>query len=163
LTTQAKDDPVEYEHGSVGFNYRLTNVQAAIGVAQLEKLDEYVGIKRANAARYTEMLADVPGIAPMREAPYARSAFWLYTVLVDEAAFGVSSRALLRALAARNIQARPLWQPMHRSRAHAGERSFGGEIADRIHRDALSLPSSVGLTAVELETVVSAIRQAGTA
>jgi perosamine synthetase len=163
LTTQAKDDPVEYEHGSVGFNYRLTNVQAAIGVAQLEKLDEYVAIKRANAARYTEMLADVPGIAPMREAPYARSAFWLYTVLVDEAAFGISSRALLRALAARNIQARPLWQPMHRSRAHAGERSFGGEVADRIHRDALSLPSSVGLTSLELETVVSAIRQAGTA
>ncbi|HTA38639.1 MAG TPA: LegC family aminotransferase [Candidatus Acidoferrales bacterium] len=158
LTTQAKDDPIEYEHGSVGFNYRLTNVQAAIGVAQLEKLDEYVAIKRANAARYTELLAEVPGIAPMREAPYARSAFWLYTILVDESAFGISSRGLLRALAAANIQARPLWQPMHRSRAHAGERAFGGEVADRIHRDALSLPSSVGLTPAELETVVAAIR-----
>jgi perosamine synthetase len=158
LTTQAKDDPVEYEHGTIGFNYRLTNVQAAIGVAQLEKLDEYVAIKRANAARYTELLADVPGIQPMREAPYARSAFWLYTILVDEATFGISSRALLRALATANIQARPLWQPMHRSRAHAGERAYGGEVADRIHRDALSLPSSVGLTPAELETVVAAIR-----
>jgi perosamine synthetase len=158
LTTQAKDDPVEYEHGAVGFNYRLTNVQAAIGVAQLEKLDEYVATKRANAARYTEMLSKIPGITPMREAPYARSAFWLYTILVDEETFGISSRALLRALASANIQARPLWQPMHRSRAHAGERAFGGDVADLIHRDALSLPSSVGLTAAELETVVAAIR-----
>jgi perosamine synthetase len=159
LTTQAKDDPVEYEHGAVGYNYRLTNVQAAIGVAQIEKLDEFVAVKRANAARYGELLSGVPGIAPMREAPYAHSAFWLYTIRVDEAAFGISSRALLRALAAEKIQARPLWQPMHRSKAHAGERAYGGDVADLIHRDALSLPSSVGLTAAELETVVATIRR----
>ena len=160
LTTQAKDDPVEYIHGEVGYNYRLTNVQAAIGVAQLEQLDAYVAVKRGNARRYREMLADVPGIAFMREAPYAEASFWLATVLVDEAAFGLSSRALLAALARQRIQTRPLWQPMHRSPAHAGERSYGGEVADAICRDALSLPSSVGLSARELETVVAAIRAA---
>ena len=160
LTTQAKDDPVEYVHGEVGYNYRLTNVQAAIGVAQLERLDEYVAIKRANAARYTALLADVPGIEPMREAPYATSTFWLFTVLVDAKRFGMSSRDLLARLGSASIQARPLWQPMHRSPAHAGARAVGGSVAERLCRDALSLPSSVGLTAAQLDAVVSAIRGA---
>jgi perosamine synthetase len=160
LATQAKDDPIEYVHGAVGYNYRLTNVQAAIGLAQMELLDEYVAIKRANAARYVELLDGIPGITPMREPPYATSAFWLFTILVDEAAFGMSSRDLLRALGERRIQTRPLWQPLHESPAHAGERAYGGAVASRICRDALSLPSSVGLTATELETVASAIRNA---
>ena len=160
LTTQAKDDPVEYVHGEVGYNYRLTNVQAAIGVAQLEMLDEFVAIKRRNAARYAELLAGVPGITPMREAEWAFSTFWLYTVLVDEERFGMSSRALLQRLARANIQARPLWQPMHRSPAQRGERAYGGDVADRLYRDALSLPSSVGLRSDEMDAVVAAIRSA---
>lgn len=160
LTTQAKDDPLEYVHGEVGFNYRLTNVQAAIGVAQMELLDEYVAIKRANAARYARALAVIPGITAMPEPAYATSAFWLYTILVDGSAFGMSSRELLARLMQKNIQARPLWQPMHRSPAHAGERSYGGDVADALCRDALSLPSSVGLTAEQLDAVVEAIRDA---
>lgn len=160
LTTQAKDDPLEYVHGEVGYNYRLTNVLAAIGLAQMECLEEYVQIKRRNAARYSEQLEQIAGISVMREAPYAFSTFWLYTVLVDEAAFGMSSRDLLRALAEKNIQSRPLWQPMHRSPAHAGERSFGGEVADALCRDALSLPSSVGLTTQDVDFVAAAIREA---
>ncbi len=163
LTTQAKDDPIEYVHGAVGYNYRLTNVQGAIGCAQMELLDAYIEAKRANAARYTELLAGVPGITPMPEAPWARSTFWLYTILVDEAAFGRSSRELLQILGERKIQARPIWQPMHRSPAHRGERAFGGDVADRLCRDALSLPSSVGLTAPQLEAVVATIRSAARA
>lgn len=160
LTTQAKDDPVEYVHGEVGYNYRLTNVLAAIGLAQMERVPEYVEIKRRNAARYSEKLAPIPGITVMREAPYGFSTFWLYTILVDESQFGSSSRDLLRALAAKNIQSRPLWQSMHRSPAHAGERAFGGGVADRLCRDALSLPSSVGLTLEDVDVVIAAIRNA---
>lgn len=159
LTTQAKDDPVEYVHGTVGYNYRLTNVQAAIGVAQLEVLDAYIERKRTNASRYSELLASVPGIAPMCEPPYAESTFWMYTILVDQAQYGRSSRDLLRALGEHNVQARPLWQPMHRSPAHAGARAIGGAVADRLHRDALSLPSSVGLTDQELGFVADLIHR----
>lgn len=158
LTTQAKDDPIEYVHGEVGYNYRLTNVLAAIGLAQMERLGEYVEIKRRNAARYSELLSRVPGITVMREAPYAFSTFWLYTVLVDETKYGRSSRDLLKVLGGKNIQSRPLWQPMHRSPAHAGERAYGGEIADRLCRDALSLPSSVGLTMEDVDLVAAVIR-----
>ena len=160
LTTQAKDDPIEYVHGEIGFNYRRTNVAAAIGVAQLEQLAGFVSTKRANAARYAAALGGQPGIRVMPEAPWASSSFWLYTIRVDEAVFGRSSRMLLEWLAQANIQARPLWQPMHRSPAHAGAQSSGGAVADALCRDALSVPSSVGLTAAELAAVVDAIRRA---
>ena len=160
LATQAKDDPLEYVHGTVGYNYRLTNVLAAMGCAQLEQLDAFIAKKRAIASRYVEAFRDVPGITPMREAPWAFSAFWLFTVLVDEKAFGSDSRALLRRLADAKIQARPLWQPMHQSAAHAGAWSRPCPVAESIHARALSLPCSVGLTEGDQERVIAAVRAA---
>jgi perosamine synthetase len=160
LATQAKDDPLEYVHNAVGYNYRLTNVLAAMGCAQLEQLDAFVEKKRAIAARYTAAFRDLPGITPMREAPWAFSAFWMFTVLVDPAAFGLDSRALLRLLEARKIQARPLWQPMHRSVAHAGSWSRPCPVAESIHARALSLPCSVGLTEGDQARVIEAVRAA---
>lgn len=159
LTTQAKDDPIEYEHSEVGYNYRLTNVLAAMGVAQMELLDEYIEQKRAIAARYAEGLGDVPGIRLMSEAPWARSVFWMYTVLVDQMRYGLDSRALLRRLAERKIQTRPLWQPLHLSGAHRGESRTKCPVAERLNRDALSLPCSVGLTEGEQARVIEAIRE----
>jgi perosamine synthetase len=158
LTTQAKDDPIEYEHHEVGYNYRLTNVLAAMGVAQMEQLDEFVEAKRRIAACYADALRDVPGITTMKEAPWADSAFWMYTVLVDEAQFGMDSRALLRALGGHGIQSRPLWQPMHRSPAHAGSPPAHCPVADGLNRDALSLPCSVGLRESEQQVVIARIR-----
>lgn len=157
LTTQAKDDPVEYVHRAIGYNYRLTNVLAAIGVAQMERLDDYLGRKRAIAARYGVGLREVPGITPMPEAPWARSAWWLYTVLVDPEAFGMDARGLLRALAGRGIQARPLWQPLSLSPAHRPPINGPCPVAESLHRRALSLPCSVGLSAADQQTVIEAI------
>ena len=160
LATQAKDDPVEYVHAAVGYNYRLTNVLAAMGCAQLEQLDSFVAKKRAIAARYVDSFRDLPGITPMREAPWAHSAFWMFTVLVDEAQFGMDSRALLRRLGEQKIQARPLWEPMHRSAAHAGAWSRPCPVGESIHSRALSLPCSVGLTHEDQERVIAAVRAA---
>lgn len=158
LTTQAKDDPVEFEHGAIGYNYRLTNVQAAIGVAQMEQLADYLAAKRRIADAYDAALGGVPGITPMRQAPWATSAWWLYTILVDAPAFGMDSRALLRHLGARQIQTRPLWQPIHQSKAHLGtEPALGCPVAERLHRDALSLPCSVGLAAEQQSRVIDTI------
>jgi perosamine synthetase len=157
LTTQAKDDEVEYVHESIGYNYRLTNVQAALGCAQLEQITEFIDKKCAIARRYEDAFRPLPGVTPMPHALWAEAVFWLYTVLIDEAEYGEDSRALMRRLAQNNIQARPLWQPLHRSPAHAGAQSFGGEVADRINRMALSLPCSVGLEDDELQSVIEAI------
>lgn len=157
LTTQAKDDPVEYVHGEVGFNYRLTNVLAAIGVAQMERLESHVADKRATARAYTAALSGVPGIRCPEEPPGAFSTFWMYTILVEEKAAGGDSRALLRRLATAGIQSRPLWQPMHLSPAHRGSYATDCSVAERLYRDALSLPCSVGISEAEIGRVVSAI------
>lgn len=158
LTTQAKDDPVEFVHGAVGFNYRLTNIQAAMGCAQLEQIVPFVEAKRAIAARYASELGDLPGLTPMREAEWAYSTFWMYTMRVDEVQFGMSSRALLAALDREKIQSRPLWQPMHQSPALVGSHAESCPVAESLHRGCLSLPCSTHLTEEEQSRVIAAIR-----
>lgn len=160
LSTQAKDDPVEYVHNEIGFNYRLTNIQAALGCAQMEQLDETLSKKRAIAYRYDSALGDVPGVSLMRQADWANSNFWMYTVLIDEKIYGENSRALMRRLAREDIQSRPLWQPMHQSPACQNFQVRGGEVADLLHRDALTLPCSAGLPLDDQDRVIDAI-QAG--
>jgi perosamine synthetase len=160
LSTQAKDDDLRYIHGEIGYNYRLTNILAALGVAQAERLDEFVGRKRAIAARYRHAFADIPGIRLMSEAQWAESGYWLSTVLVEKDEFGIDSSALMAALKERNIQSRPIWQPMHRSPALSHAYRCEIEVADQIHSRALSLPSSVGMTEVQQQVVIDAIRAA---
>lgn len=159
LTTQAKNDPIEYVHDEIGFNYRLTNIQAAMGCAQMEQLPRFIEIKRSNADAYKQGLAEVDGVNTMSQAPWARSVFWLNTILVDENEYGMDSRALMKHLAQKKIQARPLWQPLHKSSAHLPAQCLGGDVADRLNRQALSLPSSVGLRAEDLQSVIEAISQ----
>ena len=153
LTTQAKDDPVEYIHNEIGYNYRLTNMQAAMGCAQLEQLDDYVVKKRHIAKTYIEAFKELPGITPMREAPWAFSNFWMFTVCVDAKQFGMNSRHLLKALAEKKIQTRPLWQPLHLSPAHAGCQPQSCPTAEMLHENCLSLPCSVGLKDSDLARV----------
>ncbi|HVP13529.1 MAG TPA: LegC family aminotransferase [Phycisphaerae bacterium] len=157
LTTQAKDDPVEYIHDSIGYNYRLVNVLAAVGCAQLEQLDACVAAKRRIAAAYNDAFAALPGLTPLRQAPWAGSTFWLYTILVDEPTFGMDSRALLRRLNDSGIQSRPLWQPLHMSTPHARSQAGGCRVAEDLWARALSLPCSVGLTPADQQRVVKTV------
>lgn len=157
LTTQAKDDPIEYVHNAVGYNYRLTNVLAAIGCAQMEQLGAYVEAKREIAKRYRSSLASLSGIRLPEEADWAFSTYWMYTVLVDEEESGISSRQLLKELADRRIQTRPLWQPIHRSQAHDASSSLPCPIADALYSQAISLPCSVGLTRSAQDYVIETI------
>jgi perosamine synthetase len=163
LSTQAKDDPVEFVHGEIGYNYRLTNIQAAIGCAQIEMLSDYIAKKREIAARYELGLRSLPGIHPMPQAPWAESIFWLYTILVDEEKFGMNARGLIESLNARGIQSRPLWQPMHRSPVHCHAEASSCETADRLYASAVSLPSSVGLSQSDQEYVIESIARAESA
>ncbi len=157
LTTQAKDDPVEYIHGAVGFNYRLTNIQAAMGCAQLEQLDRYLQLKKGIAADYSIKLAAIPGAMAMPEPGYGTSAWWLYTMLVDADTFGMDRKNLMQKLSTQNIQTRPLWQPLHKSPAYPGSQFVGEGVAEKLNDRALSLPCSVGLQKEQLKTVVGAI------
>lgn len=158
LSTQAKDDPIEYVHHEIGYNYRLTNVQAALGCAQLEQLDSFLSRKREIAQTYSAALASVPGVETMHEAPWAQSSFWLYTILVDSAKFGESSRELLKRLTAARIQSRPLWQPIHLSPAHKDAVRIPCPEAEKLYEQALSLPSSASLTPQDQARVIAKIR-----
>lgn len=157
LTTQAKDDPLEYIHGAIGFNYRLTNILAALGCAQLERIDAFIAAKRRIAGNYQAALGKVAGITAMPQAPWAESVFWLYTVLVDRGRYGADSRALLGLLERGKIQTRPLWQPIHLSIPHRGAPATDCSVAERLNAEALSLPSSVGLTDDDQQRVISAM------
>ena len=162
LTTQAKDDPIEYVHGEVGYNYRLTNLLAAVGCAQMEQLPQHVAAKRRIAARYTSQLKGLLGITPMMTAPWAASTFWLYSILVNEQTFGIDSRRLMQTLDAQKIQCRPLWQPIHQSPAHAAASRVGPmPMAEQLAQQALSLPCSVGLTGLQQDRVIAAVTMAG--
>jgi perosamine synthetase len=158
LADQAKDDPVEYVHQEVGYNYRLSNVQAALGCAQLERIEGHLEAKRRIATRYRAGLADVEGLTLLAAASWASSANWLYTVLVDETIYPMDSRALMRALGERGIQTRPLWQPGHLSPAHAGCQSCQNGVAEALYQQGLSLPCSVGLDTESQDRVVDALK-----
>jgi perosamine synthetase len=157
LTTQAKDDPIEYIHKEIGFNYRLTNLLAAVGCAQMEQLDDYVSKKRKIASRYCESLQRVTGVIPMKSAPWAESTFWMYTILINEREFGADSRRLMRTLGSQKIQCRPLWQPIHKSPAYASMGAVELPVSERLAREALSLPCSVGLSEADQNRVIAAL------
>ena len=160
LTTQAKDDPIESIHHEIGYNYRLTNVQAAIGMAQAECLEEYIETKRKIAQRYCEGLTDIAGITLPREEKWARSIYWLYTILVNRNQRGLTSRSLLRKFSEIGIQTRPLWYPLHHLKPFKDCYAYCIEVADDLHNRALSLPSSVGLEENCQQRVIDIIREA---
>ena len=157
LTTQAKDDPIEFIHGDIGYNYRLTNVLAAMGCAQMEMLEEYIQAKRHIAQTYNRAITEIDGLRPMPAADWAYSTYWMYTVLVDEAKYGCNSRDLLKHLGNLDIQARPLWCPAHMNVMYHNCQKLSGDVAGRLHRQSISLPCSVGLKSKDQQRVISAI------
>jgi len=158
LTTQAKDDAVEYIHNEIGFNYRMTTVLAAIGLAQLEQLDGFVHRRREIAAFYRAQLS-LPGLTWHTDAPGARSTDWLSTVLIDPLQTGLTAVQLRDQLQQARIQTRRLWQPMHLSPAHAGCEAVLNGTADRLFAQALSFPSTPNLQAADLQRIVSSVLQ----
>jgi perosamine synthetase len=157
LATQAKDDPLEYVHGEVGFNYRLANPLAAIGVAQLEKLATFTERKRSIFFRYVEELGDVPGVSFQQEAEWAFSTFWLAATRIDEAQFGMGSRELMHRLLDSGIQVRPFWQALHDSPSMSGTQAYEIDVASQLVAESLMLPCSVGLSEADQGRVIETI------
>ena len=154
LTTQAKTTEPGYWHDEVGFNYRLTNVAAALGVAQLERLDDLLAAKRRIAARYDEELAGLE-IEPAPDAPWARRSSWLHSVLVPAG----RRDEVLAALAADGIGARPVWPPLHLQAPYRGVERLGGGVAEELFERGVSLPSSAGLTDADQDRAISVLRR----
>lgn len=158
LATQARDPAPHYQHSEIGYNYRLSNVLAGIGRGQLRVLAERVQARRRNFAYYQETLGHLPGINFMPEAPWGRHSRWLTCITVDPADFGATSEDLRLALEEQNIEARPVWKPMHLQPVFAGCETIGGAVAETLFRCGLCLPSGSNLSEDDLARVVAAIR-----
>jgi len=160
LATQARDPAPYYEHSQVGYNYRMSNVLAGIGRGQLRVLSERVAARRRNFEFYAAALADVPGIEFMPEAPWGTHTRWLTTAVITPAEFGSDRDELRQRLDAANIEARPVWKPMHLQPVYRGCTALGGSVAEDLFQRGLCFPSGSNMTADDLERVVSVVREA---
>jgi pyridoxal phosphate-dependent aminotransferase EpsN len=156
LASQARDRCAHYEHSEIGYNYRLSNLLAAVGRGQLRTLPERVAARRSNNSYYREALGGLPGVSFMPMASYGEPTCWLTVVTVDADAFGATSDEIRVALESRDIESRPAWKPLHLQPAFAGCEARGGAVAADIFARGLCLPSGSGMTQSDLDRVVEA-------
>lgn len=157
LTTQAKEDSLYSKHDEIGYNYRMTNVQAAIGVAQLEQLDRFLEIKRKNFEKYQEALGDLEEVSLIKEPKYSVSNYWHYTLTAEKK--GSCSRdGLLEAFQKNQIESRPVWFLGHRQKPFLNCQAYQIEKANWYWERVLNIPCSVGLTDEEIKKVTQVIR-----
>ncbi|MHB1046999.1 MAG: DegT/DnrJ/EryC1/StrS family aminotransferase [Thermoanaerobaculia bacterium] len=159
LATQARDPAPHYEHSELGFNYRMSNVLAAIGRGQLRTLAERVAARRANFDAYHEALGDLPGIEFMPEAQWGRSNRWLTCLTIDPGPFGADREDVRLALEAENIESRPVWKPMHLQPFFASCRAVGGSVSAGIFERGLCLPSGSSLSPEDRTRVIEVVTE----
>ena len=168
LATQARQPVVHYEHTDVGYNYRLSNILAALGRAQLSRLDEMIERCRQHRLRYHELFADVPGVSIFGEPSGATGGntqdnFWLTSILVDPEEAGFTAEELQLYLAEHNVEARPLWKPMHLQPVHARHRAFLDGTSERLFNTGISLPSGSALSDADIARITDAVGEFVTA
>lgn len=154
LATQAREPAAHYEHVDLGYNYRLSNLLAAVGRGQLRRLDELVAARRRTFGRYAQAFADVEGITPMPIDPDGDPSHWLTVVTIDPERFGADREEVRLALAAEDIEARPAWKPMHLQPLYADAPTRRTDVADQVWAQGLCLPSGGALTDEDLDRIV---------
>ena len=157
--TQARDPAPHYEHSELGFNYRMSNVLAAIGRGQLRVLADRVNARRRNCAFYEAAFRDLPGVVFLPEAEFGRCTRWLTCLTVDPKIAGLDREKLRLALAEENIEARPVWKPMHLQPIFKDTRCYGGAVSERLFADGLCLPSGSNLSESDLQRVAEVVRK----
>jgi pyridoxal phosphate-dependent aminotransferase EpsN len=157
LATQARDPAPHYQHSTIGFNYRMSNVLAGIGRGQLRVLVERIAARRRNFERYKAVLGSLPGVEFMPIASYGEANFWLTCITIDPKKFGATPEDVRLALANHNIEARPIWKPLHLQPIFAHCRVRGGSVAERLFAGGLCLPSGSSLTEAELDRICATV------
>ncbi|HVN50703.1 MAG TPA: aminotransferase class I/II-fold pyridoxal phosphate-dependent enzyme [Acidimicrobiales bacterium] len=160
LATQAREPVVHYEHTAVGFNYRLSNLLAALGRAQLASLDRRIARRRAIKQRYRDAFAELDGISFMPDAAYGRPINWLTVVLVDPVRTGCTRESLRLRLEDHDIEARPAWKPLHLQPVYAGYEVVRGDVAEGIFDQGLCLPSGSSMSDADQDRVIEVVRAA---
>jgi len=158
FTTQAKDDEIRYVHSEIGFNYRLTNIQAAVGVAQLEQLDEYLDIKRENFVNYVTEIARIPGLSIAPTPQYATNNHWFYCLEIDSEEYGTDPDGVREYLAGHGVQTRPIWELNHLQAPYRNAQNYRIELAPQKHARTLNVPCSVTLTETDIIRIANLLR-----
>lgn len=156
--TQARDDAVHYEHTEIGFNYRMSNVLAAIGRGQLRVLSDRVAGKRKIFDKYWESLSSLPGVSFMPEPDFANSTHWLTCLTIDPEQAGIGRDVVIQKLQQHNIEARPTWKPMHLQPLFRACDIVGGSVAENLFKYGLCLPSGTKMTESDLEHIVTVVQ-----
>jgi len=158
LATQARDTAPHYQHSEIGFNYRLSNILAGIGRGQLQVLQDRVKARRRNFEVYYQALGHLPGIEFMPEADFGQSSRWLTCLTIDPEKFGADREQIRVALAQDNIEARPVWKPLHLQPVFKDCQVIGGAIAEDLFQQGLCLPSGSNLTNEGRDRVIKQIK-----
>ncbi len=157
LSSQSREPVPHYEHVEIGYNYRMSNVLAAIGLGQLIAIEKRVQRKREIYDYYRTHLSKVPGLTFVDEMPYGRHTRWLTVILVDAKQFGADREQIRLKLEEHNIESRPLWKPMHLQPVFKDYESIGGQVAESLFDRGLCLPSGTALTDEQLSQIVSIV------
>jgi dTDP-4-amino-4,6-dideoxygalactose transaminase len=158
LATQAREPVPHYEHVTLGYNYRLSNLLAALGRAQLAGLDSRVSRRQRINGRYREALADLPGVAFLPVAPYGQPNYWLTCITVDPDVAGTDRETIRLALEGHDIESRPTWKPLHLQPVFADNEVLGGAVCARIFADGLCLPTGSALADDDFDRIVEVVR-----
>lgn len=158
LTEQAKDDQVRYIHNEVGYNFRLTNLQAAIGLAQLEQLKGFIRTKKHNYDLYCELLKDIPGIRMLGVPEGASPNYWFYSLLIDKKIFSADRDGTMRRLQKSGIQTRPIWYLNHLQRPYRMNQAYKITRAPLFWKQVLNVPCSTNLKPAQVKYVAGVIR-----
>lgn len=156
--TQARDKATHYEHSEIGYNYRMSNVLAAIGRGQLQLLAERVRKKRCIFEQYKRMLAELPGVAFMPEPDFASSTHWLTCLTIDPSQAGINRDMVIHKLEKNNIESRPTWKPMHLQPLYQENKIIGGKVAETISTNGLCLPSGTSMSGSDLSRIITLIQ-----
>jgi dTDP-4-amino-4,6-dideoxygalactose transaminase len=160
LSSQARDDAPHYEHSKIGYNYRMSNILAAIGLAQLAVIEDRVNWRRQNFEHYSRALMPIHGIRFQSEPNHCFSNRWLTTILVDPSASEGYTREHIRlGLLAENIESRPVWKPLHLQPVFKTAQYFGGHVSEKLFRDGLCLPSGSNLTDSDRTRIILCIKK----
>jgi len=159
LSTQAKDDYPHYQHSSIGYNYKMNNLAAGIGLAQLERLEDRIEKRRYIFSRYLAKLQDIPGVSLLQEPDGYYSNRWLTAVLIDPGITGISADKLRGLLELHNIETRQVWKPMHLQPVFRDYPSYGGTVASQLFERGLCLPSGSSLTEEDLDKVLMCLTE----
>jgi dTDP-4-amino-4,6-dideoxygalactose transaminase len=158
LTTQAKDDEIRYIHNDVGYNFRLGNIQAALGVGQMENLGSYLKIKKDNYQTYKKGIDAIPGLHLASAPWYAENNHWMYALQIQRDKYGKSREELMAYLSRHNVQTRPVWYLNHRQKPYLRNQSYRIEKAPKMLDKTLNIPCSVGLSKDQINYLMDLLR-----